>query len=645
VKRMGALMVIVAALGAGPGLAQEPEKLEPVVVTATKIETPQEQLGASVTVITEEELRTWNHDEVHEALRQVPGVEVQRSGGLGKTTSIRIRGASPNQVQILVDGMRIKSPTLGEADLSELSLDAVDRIEVIRGPQSGLYGADAIGGVVNIITKKGEGPPRGFVHLEGGSYETFRERVGVQGAWGPFNFNLSGSRYDQDGQFPNDDSEQTAFGGRLGYDFPWRGELALSGRYSKTNLDLPVHDTQPFVLDPNAQQQTETWLFNLAYTQKLVDGWDVKARYGQWANNQGFQDAPPPPPPPLPPGAFDDIVISSQINTRRLEAEALNIVRVAPWNTVTAGAEFRSEVGRSRGTFREEINTTSVLLQDDLRVLERFFLNGSLRWDDNDAFGDELTGRIGATLAIKESGTRLRGTWGTGFRAPTINDLFFPDLTGGLCPPFGNVDLKPERSRSWDAGVDQRVWQDRLRLGVTYFRNDFEDLITIVGVSPTPAGLALGLGPTDCAQSANVGTAHTEGVEFSSEVEPLEWILLTASYTFTDTEDETTGRELPRFARHRWSAGITLSPLPRLSLFTQVHVVSSQFDAVAARHNPGWHRIDMGGTYRLWGRAGAMEWLDFTARIENVTDETYDEVFGFRALGFNALVGLRASFQ
>ncbi|MBI4247341.1 MAG: TonB-dependent receptor, partial [Candidatus Rokubacteria bacterium] len=248
VKRLGGIVALSLALASSAG-AQE--KMAPVVVTATKVATPQEQLGASVSVITEDDLRVQNHAHVEEALRAVPGVEIQRSGGPGKTTSIKIRGAGAAQVQVLVDGMRVKSPTLGTAELSELSVDAIDRIEVIRGPQSTLYGADAIGGVVNIITKKGQGPPRGTFEFVGGSYETFRERASFQGARDGFNLSLSASRWDHRGHISaNDDAEQTAAAGRIGYDVPGKGELSLSGRYSKTSVDLPI-DTAgpPVVLD------------------------------------------------------------------------------------------------------------------------------------------------------------------------------------------------------------------------------------------------------------------------------------------------------------------------------------------------------------------------------------------------------------
>lgn len=634
-------IVIMTTWATAPAVAQEAKvapdirKADPVVVTATKLETPAAQVGASVTVITEEELRTFGHHELGEALRGAPGVEIQRSGGLGKATSIRIRGTNPNQVQVLVDGLRVKSPTLGTADLAELPVDAVERIEVVRGPQAGLYGADAIGGVVNIITRKGQGPPRASAHFEGGSYDTFRERVGVQGAFGGFNYNLSGSYYTTHGRFHNDDAEQVSLAGRVGYEFSWKGELSVTGRYVKTYTDLPFDVFPPLKLDdPNMQQQLETWLYTATYTQPIRPWWDVKVRYGQWFNNSGFQDAPPP--------AFDT-PLRSQINTRRLEAEMIHAFHLGKWNTLSVGGEYRDELGRSRGSFRASIVTKSLFVQDELRLFERLFVTASARYEDNEVFGDEVTPRIGAAFVIKETGTRLRGGWGEGFRAPTINDLFFPDLTGGLCPPFGNPSLKPELSRSWEAGVDQELWARRVRLGATYFHNTFEDLITLVDVTPTPAGLAAGF--SFCSQQGNVGRARTQGLEFTSEVEPLDWLLLFANYTYTDTKDLETGLELRRFARHRWSTGVVVTPIERLSLFAQAHVVSSQLESSFAGRNPGYHRIDVGGTFRLVGRVGAMERLELTARVENVTDQTYSEVFGFQALGLNALVGLRAYFQ
>lgn len=618
------LSVMILAV---PAFAQEVKKLEPVVVTATKIETPPEQLGASVSVITEEELRAYNYTRVEDVLRSVPGVEVQRSGGLGKATSVRIRGAGPNQVQILIDGMRVKSPTLGSFDFADLSLDDIERIEIVRGPQSTLHGADAIGGVIQIITKKGRGRPAGTLSVQGGNRQTFREQTAGSGAFGRFNFSVSGSRMDSRGQertFDNDDSDQTAFAGRFGFELPWNASFAATGRYAKSTTDVPVNlflDRR----DPDSQQQTEFSLFTLRYDQKVFPWWTVEARMGQMWNNQGFHNGPQPP---------GDFAFTSQVNTRRQEFELLSTWEIAKLNTVTLGLEHRNERGDIRGTFSKETNARSLFLQDELRLFDRVFLGGGVRFEDNDVFGGESTPRVSLAYLVKETGTKLRGGYGEGFRAPTLNDLFFPDFTGGLCPPFGNVNLRPERSRSWEAGADQKLWENRLRLGVSYFRNKFKDLITIVNVPPFPF----------CQQAGNVGKARTEGLEFSTEFEPLDWLLFNVNYTLTDTEDESTGRELPRFARHRWNAAVSVTPLRGLSVFVQSYVVARQLDNIANRHNPGYHRIDAGGTYRLVEKRGAFPGLDLSLRVQNLTDERYSEAFGFRALGVNFLVGLQAMY-
>src|SRR5262249_55229851 len=183
-------------------LGQEQKAVEPVVVTATKVATPSEQIGASISVVNGDDFQTYLYPTVDEALRNVPGVEIRRSGSYGKTSSITIRGANANQVQVLVDGVRVKSPTLGQVDLSDLSPDLIERIEIVRGPQSTLYGADAIGGVVNIITRKGSGGPfQASVQQEVGNYDTLASRATVSGAWKILNYAFAASHFESNGQF------------------------------------------------------------------------------------------------------------------------------------------------------------------------------------------------------------------------------------------------------------------------------------------------------------------------------------------------------------------------------------------------------------------------------------------------------------
>ena len=263
-------------VGTVPG-PDEPRRLDPVVVTATMVPTPLERLGATVTVVTGDEITQYNYDRIEDVFRQVPGVQVQTTGSPGKSTSLSIRGGGSQKSLVLIDGLRTASPTLGSTDIAEITIDAIDRIEIVRGPQSTLYGADAITGVVNIITKKGAGAPSASVWVEGGNYATFREQVNVQGAFGGFNFNVTGSQFNTDGNLPHDASAQSAVSGRVGYDFPWKGELSLIGRYSYLDLELPIFSTvpPPTVFDPNATNALETGLYNVKYAQPIFDWWNA----------------------------------------------------------------------------------------------------------------------------------------------------------------------------------------------------------------------------------------------------------------------------------------------------------------------------------------------------------------------------------
>jgi vitamin B12 transporter len=592
---------------------EEPTRLDPVVVTATMVPTPLERLGVAVTVVTGDEITQYNYDRLEDVFRQVPGVEVQTSGSPGKTTSLSIRGGGPQRALVLVDGMRTNSPTLGSTDIAEFTIDAIDRIEIVRGPQSTLYGADAITGVVNIITKKGQGPLSASVWVEGGNYSTFREQVNVQGSLDGFNFNLTGSQFNTKGNLPNDDSAQTALSGRVGYDFPWKGELSLTGRYSYLDLELPIATTLP-----PPTNTLETGLYKLKYAQPIADWWNVSASFGQYFNNSHFRDFPPP----------GDFITVSQIDTSRLQADVLSTVTIPKWNTLTVGWEYRSESGTNittgsfPATFDETLNTLAFFGQDEIAIFDRLFIGGGLRWEDNSQFGSSLTGRASAALVIKETGSKLRFAWGQGFRAPTINDLFFPG--------FSNPDLQPERSTSWEIGADQRLWKDRIRMGATYFNQKFSNLIQFV-FDPT----------TFLSIPENVGRARIQGVEAYASFDPFDWIGFYANYTYLDAKDLETNQELVRVPRNSINTGVTVTPWSRLTMFMQANVVSSQLEPGDGR-NPGYFRIDTGGTLVLLGQHGLLNRLELTLRIQNLTNQNYTEVLGFPSPGINALAGLRA---
>jgi vitamin B12 transporter len=618
---------LVLALMAPPAAhAQESKSVDPVVVTATKVATPAEQLGSSVTVVNGEDFQTYHYPTVDAALRNVPGVEIRRSGSYGKTMSVTIRGANANQVQVLVDGLRVKSPTLGQVDLSDISPDLIERIEVIRGAQSTIYGADAIGGVINIITRKGTGGPfQASVQQEVGNYDTLVSRATVHGAWKVLHYALSASHFESNGQFQNDETDANAISARIGATLPWDSTLDFIFRYNKNDIGVPVKGVfpgpQPInpIINRNARSQSETTIFSLEGKTRPVEWWETRGRLARYENSAGFQD-------PVDPGVAFDFPTFSQVNVERREAEWVNSFFIGKWSTSSVGLEHRREIGENHNTFRAVSETQSVFFEQQLRFFERLFVTGGFRVEDNSVWGTTTTERGSLAFLIKETGTRLRGSAGTGFRAPTFNDLFFPG--------FGNPILEPEDSLSYDFGVDQKLWNNRIRLGLTYFQNEFKNLITCCIPIPTaPFG-----GPF------NVGRARSAGIEFTSEVDVLPNLVASLNYTYTDSENLATDRLLPREPRHRWNIGLTWEPITKLSLFTQVHVVTEQFEAFGEVYNSGHTQVDIGGTWRILERMGWLRKLELTARIQNLLNEGYAEVRGFPALGINALVGLRASF-
>jgi len=625
VRQLITTVMIAMLTAAAPAAAQETKKVDPVVVTATTVETLAEQLGVALSVIPGEDFKTYQYSTIDDAFRNIPGVTVTQQGSYGKLSTLSIRGANANQVLILVDGVRVSSPTLGQTDLSDISPDLIERIEVIRGGQSTLYGADAIGGVVNIITKKGTGPFAATLENMGGNYDTLRNRLSIGGTYKIFNYSLSGSHLESNGQFQNDNANINAVSGRIGVSLPFDSSLSFVYRYNKTDTGVPVKSVfpppQPIVpiINPNAKQQTETTVMSLEGKTRPVEWWESRARISRYTNNQGFQD-------PVDPGFDFDVPFRSQVDVVRREAEWLNSFFIGKWSTTTLGFGYRHEEGDNKGVFRTARSVPSVMFEEQLRFLDRLFITGGFRIEDDSVFGQATTGQGSVAFVIKETGTRLRGSAGTGFRAPTFNDLFFPD--------FGNPNLLPERSQTWDAGFDQSLWQNRVRLTFTWFATHFTDAITCCVVLPTaPFG-----GPV------NAGKARSKGVESSAEVDILPSLVASFTYTYTDTDNLQTNRPLARIPRHSGSAGLTWEPIPRLSLFTQVYVVGSQFDSYGDVYNSGHTRVDAGGTYRLLNQLGWLQRLELVARAQNILNEQYAEVRGFPALGANFLIGLRAGF-
>ena len=372
---------------------------------------------------------------------------------------------------------------------------------------------------------------------------------------------------------------------RIGLDqLPWDSSLSFIFRWNKNDIGVPVKGVFPGpqpnkpIINPNAKQQSETTIYSLEGKTRPVEWWESRARLSSYQNNQGFQD-------PVDPGFDFDVPIFSQVNVERREAEWVNSFLIGKWSTSSVGLEYRKEEGDNVHVFRDSTETGSVFFEQQLRFFERLFVTGGFRVEDNNVWGTQTTERGSVAFVIPETGSRIRGSAGTGFRAPTFNDLFFPQ--------FGNPDLQPETSLSWDVGIDQKLWKGRIRLGLTYFHNSFDNLITCCIPLPTaPFG-----GPF------NVGRARSEGVEVTAEVDVLSNLVASANYTYTNSKNLQTGRRLPREPENRWNIGLTWEPT---AAAFPVHPGSRGVRAVRAVRRGVHRRLHAGGRRRDLAHPGAL---------------------------------------
>jgi vitamin B12 transporter len=578
------------------------------VVSASPTETARRQVGSSVTVITEEDIQRRGSRTLNEVLRTVPGFDVTPRGGPGQQSTIFTRGTNGSQTKVLLDGIPLNDPSSPNRafDPANFLLDNVQRIEVIRGPQSTIYGSDAIGGVVNIVTRRGEGPTQVRTTHEGGSFGTYSQATTISGGTENFWYSLSGAWFTSDGfsaasaGTESDGYENGTLSGRVGALLTDEWDFDVSWRYVDSDVDL-----DGFMADAARNLDNEQFFLRAQTTVTQLDGM-LEHRAGYSFASYKRDDR----------GGFQSF----------FDGESHQFDYQAKLTTFDDGCFKHSVTGGVEHIHEDILQDTSNMfiffpaaasqfgtggfVENQFAVNDRWFTTAGYRHDDYSRAGTADTYRVTSRFLIPEAQMAVHGAIGTGFRSPALAEV---------AAGFGfDPNLRPEESFGWEVGAEKRMFDDKVVVDATYFRNDLDNLI----VFPFPTFTA-----------TNIGSALTAGVEVSGQVELGPDTFLTASYTNTKTRDNGTQNELLRRPRHKFNA--TLSQF----LCDKQAQVSLNMRFVGDRQ-------DFGATLDEYFLVNASAWWQVSknvrlfARVDNITDEQYEDVLGFNTADISAYGGV-----
>ncbi len=619
----GASFVVFAVPAYGDDATTVPQ----VVVTATRSPVPISQIASSVTVIDQEHIQRENKPTVTELLREVPGITLASNGGPGQTTRVFMRGTNSNHVLVMIDGMTVNDPSdPGNAfDFANLTTDNVERIEVLRGPQSTMYGSQAIGGVINIITKKGAGKPKNTAFAEYGSYDTRREGAGSSGEIGNTSYSfalgnfhtggISALSKDQGGRERDGSDIYSAslnLASKLTEQFTAKGNL----RYNRTNTQFdspgssirpaddadPVNDSRQF----NGRVAGELTLFDGIWTQEM-------GMATLNLNRQQITEYYDP--------SFTAYFGRQQYQGRRDTFDWVHHIRPADNQLFTLGTEHWHEQFKTDTLRAVDTGNTGVFADHQFNIGKNFFMNNGVRVDNHQAFGRQFTWKVAPGYLITQTDTRLKTSYGTGFKAPSLSQLYDPSS--------GNRNLQPERSKGWDVGFEQGLWGDKVTLGSTYFRNDITQLVSFASSPPYAA--------------INIGKARTEGFESTLSYRPsLDWTI-NASHVYTLSQDRVKDQSLARRPKHQANLGADYNYSMHGDVGMNMRYSGNRRDIdINSPYGPvtvkSFTTIDLYTNYQINPN------VTLYGRLDNLLDKDYQEVFAYGTLGRTVFGGVKGSF-
>lgn len=620
-------------------------RLPEVVITATRLTTDRDAVPATVTVLDGAELRARGIRFVSAALRDVPGLSVVQTGSFGGQTALFIRGGESDYVKVLIDGVPVNEPG-GAIDLAHLTTENVERIEIVRGPSSVLYGSDAVSGVVQIFTERGRGDTRASAGLAGGTYGTLDADLAVRGGSERVSHSLAVSRSITDGIYPFNNRYRNVVGSASVEARPDDRTVArLAVRYEDAVLHIPTDGTGD-VVDENAFRATERTVASLDIGRFLTSALELRGLLTINQADATNDDQPDDAADTLGFFASRDV----QAVTRRSADVRLN-AHLSPNAVLTGGMTLEeqeerrfgsseSQFGGSSSTSAADRRTWAYYAQVQAKLVDGMGATAGVRVDDNDAFGTFLTGRGGVTYDFAGH-TRLRASVGTAFKEPS----FFENFSNS---PFarGNPDLDPERTLSWEAGVEQRLAAERLWVAATYFAQRFRDLIQFTFMPANP----------EDPNYFNVAKANAFGGEVELRAVIVPGLSLAASYTRTATRVVDAGLDtdglqfvtdssLLRRPEHQARVDLTYGMPGSGHVGVAVQWVGERadrdFSAFPATHVvlPAYATVDVSAAVVVLRRGNGRPEIGLNARATNLLDERYQAVFGFASPGRTILVG------
>jgi vitamin B12 transporter len=573
--------------------------LDEIVVTTTRIEQPLKQTLSSTSVITQEDIKNSQATDVATILRSVAGVEISQSGGTGKSTYLYLRGSSESQVLVLLDGVRINSATTGTTSIEHLMLDQIERIEVVRGNVSSLYGSEAIGGVVQIFTKHGHGAPVFNASSGIGSHGTQRMAAGFGGSVENTDLSLHVSRFMTDGVsalnpgiYPkanpaNNGYDNTSVSANLRHAFNADHSLAASVFNSQGHNQ---YDNAYGLPTDNFNSDVQVSKFSLTSDDRLSESWQSKIQLAQGVDSQqNFKNGLPATP-------------GSLYKTTNQQLTWQNTLQLDAGKQLLAGVEYLGQKVSS--------DLPPAYVQDERQVNSLFAgytgnygahqLQMNARQDNNSQYGTANTGLLGYGYAFSDK-WRATTSYSTAFRAPSFNQLYYPG--------YGNAALKPERSINTEAGL--HYTSNEHNVDVTYFDNHTTDLIA---GSPVQ----------------NINEARTDGWELSYAGQFGDTGVKAAA-TSQNPRDANTGAQLPHRAKQHGSVAFT-QKLDALQLGAEWLYSDARMDGV--------HTLDSYSVFNFTAAYALNKQLKLSLRADNLTDQNDSNVYGYNPLGRSYFVNI-----